>query len=149
ALGTNSIWNSIWRTEGKPGSSSEKTFGNSLTTVPSQMTHLVASITLDSARSCVIQGAFLTQGTVSSISIVLSWVYAFHQDKASLVRVRVANVTFFSSAQLLRENTDSIRSNQTLSWSSVPIEIVGIYVVAACASSDAVTLLTTNCLMAS
>ncbi|GJV64708.1 hypothetical protein Tco_1475536 [Tanacetum coccineum] len=40
--------------------------------VPSQMTHLDASITLDSARSCVMQGAFLTQGTVSSIPTVLS-----------------------------------------------------------------------------
>nr|GEY73201.1 hypothetical protein [Tanacetum cinerariifolium] len=37
------------------------------------MTHLVASITLDSARSCVMQCAFLTQRTVSSIPTVLSW----------------------------------------------------------------------------
>ncbi|GKD73652.1 hypothetical protein Tco_1331934, partial [Tanacetum coccineum] len=44
-----------------------------ISAVPSQMTHLVASITLDSARSCVMQGAFLTQGTVSSIPTVLSW----------------------------------------------------------------------------
>nr|GEX36167.1 hypothetical protein [Tanacetum cinerariifolium] len=41
--------------------------------VPSQKTHLVASITLDSARSCVMQGAFLTQGTVPSIPTILSW----------------------------------------------------------------------------
>nr|GEW74063.1 hypothetical protein [Tanacetum cinerariifolium] len=41
--------------------------------VPGLMTHLVASITLDSARSCVVQGAFLTQGTVFSIPTVLSW----------------------------------------------------------------------------
>nr|GEX80703.1 retrovirus-related Pol polyprotein from transposon TNT 1-94 [Tanacetum cinerariifolium] len=34
--------------------------------------------------------------------------YAFHQDKASLVRVPVANVTLSSSAHLLRENTDSL-----------------------------------------
>nr|GEY26569.1 hypothetical protein [Tanacetum cinerariifolium] len=38
-----------------PGSSLGKTLGNSLTTVPSQMTHLVASITLDSARSGMMQ----------------------------------------------------------------------------------------------
>nr|GEY39184.1 hypothetical protein [Tanacetum cinerariifolium] len=37
------------------------------------MTHLVASITLDSARSCVMQGVFLTQGTISSITTILSW----------------------------------------------------------------------------
>ncbi|GJU91292.1 hypothetical protein Tco_1303715 [Tanacetum coccineum] len=40
---------------------------------PGQMTHLVASLTLDSARSCVMQGAFLTQGKASSIPIVFSW----------------------------------------------------------------------------
>ncbi|GJW30327.1 hypothetical protein Tco_0047202 [Tanacetum coccineum] len=37
----------------------------------------------------------------------ISWAYAFHQDKASSVRVPVANVTLSSSAHLLRENTDS------------------------------------------
>ncbi|GJZ77082.1 hypothetical protein Tco_0641754 [Tanacetum coccineum] len=37
------------------------------------MAHLVASITLDSARSYVMQSAFLTRGTVSSIPIVFSW----------------------------------------------------------------------------
>ncbi|GJV44730.1 hypothetical protein Tco_1429266 [Tanacetum coccineum] len=36
--------------------------------------------------------------------------YAFHQDKASSVKVPVANVTLFSSAHLLRENTDSVLS---------------------------------------
>nr|GEU69869.1 hypothetical protein [Tanacetum cinerariifolium] len=127
-----------------------------ISAVPSQMTHLVVSITLDSARSRVMQGAFLTQGMVSNIPTVLSWgssirlkgfwpfillltviivtvavvlvivdtiigivvvvgapsiiklafvttgwVYAFHQDKASSVRVPVANVTFFFSTQLL------------------------------------------------
>nr|GEW98439.1 hypothetical protein [Tanacetum cinerariifolium] len=36
------------------------------------------------------------------------WAYAFHQDKASLVRVPVANVTLSSLAHLLRENTDSL-----------------------------------------
>ncbi|GJU67499.1 hypothetical protein Tco_1253758 [Tanacetum coccineum] len=42
-------------------------------TILGQMAHLVASITLDSARSYVMQNAFLTQGTVSSIPIVFSW----------------------------------------------------------------------------
>ncbi|GJT65425.1 hypothetical protein Tco_1016905 [Tanacetum coccineum] len=37
-----------------------------------QMAHLVASITLNSARSYVMQSAFLTQGTISSIPIVFS-----------------------------------------------------------------------------
>nr|GEX18954.1 hypothetical protein [Tanacetum cinerariifolium] len=37
------------------------------------MNHLVASLTLDSARSYVMHVAFLTQGKVSSIPTVLSW----------------------------------------------------------------------------
>nr|GEU42601.1 hypothetical protein [Tanacetum cinerariifolium] len=64
----NLTWNSTGRIGGRPGSSLGKTFRNSLTTVPSQMTHLVASITLDSSRSCVMQGAFLTQGIVIVLS---------------------------------------------------------------------------------
>ncbi|GKD11310.1 hypothetical protein Tco_1190995, partial [Tanacetum coccineum] len=36
----------------------------------------------------------------------LGWAYAFHQDKASSVRVPVENVTLFSSVHLLQENTD-------------------------------------------
>nr|GEU63431.1 hypothetical protein [Tanacetum cinerariifolium] len=40
--------------------------------------------------------------------------YAFHQDKASSVRVPVANVTLFSLAHLLREKTGSVRSNQRI-----------------------------------
>nr|GEV04375.1 retrovirus-related Pol polyprotein from transposon TNT 1-94 [Tanacetum cinerariifolium] len=47
--------------------------------VPSQMTHLVASLTLDSAKSCVMHGVSCTQRRVSmvpfiySIPFVLSW----------------------------------------------------------------------------
>ncbi|GKF34907.1 hypothetical protein Tco_0108107, partial [Tanacetum coccineum] len=46
---------------------------NTLARFLSQMAHLVASITLDSARSYVMHSAFLTQRTVSSIPIVFSW----------------------------------------------------------------------------
>ncbi|GKE50534.1 hypothetical protein Tco_1481792, partial [Tanacetum coccineum] len=41
--------------------------------VPGLVTYLVASLTLDSARSCVMQGAFLTQGNAFSIPTVFSW----------------------------------------------------------------------------
>ncbi|GJV03749.1 hypothetical protein Tco_1337318 [Tanacetum coccineum] len=44
-----------------------------VTVVPGQMTHLVASLTLDSAWSYVMQGTFLTQGKASSIPTVFSW----------------------------------------------------------------------------
>ncbi|GJS20739.1 hypothetical protein Tco_0449371 [Tanacetum coccineum] len=138
--------------------SSSRSFGSA---VLGQMTYLVASSTLDSARSYVMQGASFTQGTVSSIPIggnispggfspsillvvilvtvvivvvvlvvvvigvvivvaiirvdfVVGWAYAFHQDKASSVRVPVANVTLFSLAHLLRENTDSVHSNKRI-----------------------------------
>ncbi|GJX49411.1 hypothetical protein Tco_0276256 [Tanacetum coccineum] len=46
---------------------------NTLARFLGQMAHLVANITFDSARSCVMQSAFLTQGTISSIPIVSSW----------------------------------------------------------------------------
>ncbi|GKA07980.1 hypothetical protein Tco_0687311, partial [Tanacetum coccineum] len=46
---------------------------NTLAKFLGQMAHLVASIILDSASSYVMQSAFLTQGTVSSIPIVFSW----------------------------------------------------------------------------
>ncbi|GJW37846.1 hypothetical protein Tco_0060766 [Tanacetum coccineum] len=46
---------------------------NTLVRFLGQMAHLVTSITLNSARSCVMQSAFLTQGTVSNIPIVFIW----------------------------------------------------------------------------
>ncbi|GJW74402.1 hypothetical protein Tco_0133772, partial [Tanacetum coccineum] len=46
---------------------------NTITRFLGQMARLVASITLNCAMSYVMQSAFLTQGTVSSILIVFSW----------------------------------------------------------------------------
>ncbi|GKA73621.1 hypothetical protein Tco_0779923 [Tanacetum coccineum] len=46
---------------------------NTLARFLGQMAHLVASIRLNSERSYVMQSAFLTQGTVSSIPIIFSW----------------------------------------------------------------------------
>ncbi|GJS51266.1 hypothetical protein Tco_0624628 [Tanacetum coccineum] len=197
--------------------------------VSSQMTYPVASLTLDSARSYVMQGAPFTQGTISSIpigdsispegflppivllvviivtvvivtvilvvvvvaivgvviviaiirvvvvfggvsfiikllfvitcsvqvillaqSIPTGRAYAFHQDKASSVRVPVANVTLFSLVHLLRENTDLLPVFAT----GVPVGLVfllGLLVLAivvACASRVAVTLSATSFLMA-
>ncbi|GJT82919.1 hypothetical protein Tco_1057261 [Tanacetum coccineum] len=87
-----SIWNSTWQIGGRPGRSSGKTSGNSLTTgmtsycywlqvassgwpfvsaVPGQMTHLVASMTLDSARSCVMQVASYTNEVVVAIVVTV------------------------------------------------------------------------------
>ncbi|GKF48379.1 hypothetical protein Tco_0141630, partial [Tanacetum coccineum] len=41
--------------------------------VPSQMTHLVATLTLNNAMSYMMQVAFLTQGKASSIPTIFSW----------------------------------------------------------------------------
>ncbi|GJU47000.1 hypothetical protein Tco_1204266 [Tanacetum coccineum] len=46
---------------------------NTLARFLGQMAYLVASITLNSARSYVMQSAFLTQRTVSSKPVVFSW----------------------------------------------------------------------------
>nr|GEV47276.1 reverse transcriptase domain-containing protein [Tanacetum cinerariifolium] len=142
---------------------------------PGQMTHLVVSLTLDSAKS---GGASYTQRKVSMVPVVLSVPFVlsqggsispdsflpfilllvvvlvtviifvvpvilivvvvaivvvvfvvaiieeFHQDKASSVRVPVANFTLQFSVQLLQENTDSVRSNQRMrpTAPSVPLK---------------------------
>nr|GEU64444.1 hypothetical protein [Tanacetum cinerariifolium] len=92
----------------------------------------------------VIIGVVVVFGDVSSILkllfVITGWTYAFHQDKASSVRVPVANVTLFSSAQLLRENTESVRSNQQMRVSLGLVFLLGLSVfamVTACASQAA------------
>nr|GEV25343.1 hypothetical protein [Tanacetum cinerariifolium] len=160
---------------------------SSVSTVLGQMTYPVTILTLDRARSYVMQGASFTHRIVSSIPIggsinpegfllpillvvviivtvvivvvifivivvaivrgvivvaiirvvvvidvssilklsfvIIGWAYAFNQDKASSVRVPVENVTLFSSAQLLRENTDSVRSNQRMSPTALSVPL--------------------------
>ncbi|GKC15274.1 hypothetical protein Tco_1012056 [Tanacetum coccineum] len=121
------------------------------------MAHLVANITFAStsflpsvlgivvaivgvAIVVVAAGAIVESSSVVKLSFVA---YAFHQDKASSVKVPVAKVTLFSSAHLLRENTgtlvkvtlfssahllrentDSVRSNQRIrpTAPSVPLK---------------------------
>ncbi|GJS41657.1 hypothetical protein Tco_0566700 [Tanacetum coccineum] len=103
--------------------SNSQSFGSA---VLGQMTYLVASLTLGSARSYVMQVWGLEAVTFPSMLLgnppmkasrsfsVFGWAYAFHQDKASSVRLPVANVTLFSLAHPLRENTDSVCSNQRI-----------------------------------
>ncbi|GJS68814.1 hypothetical protein Tco_0683379 [Tanacetum coccineum] len=69
-----------------------------------------------------------------------SWAYAFHQDKASSVRVPVANVTLFSSFPVF-----------AIGFPVGPVFLLGLLVpaiVTACASRAAVTLLATYFLIA-
>ncbi|GJU28392.1 hypothetical protein Tco_1167013 [Tanacetum coccineum] len=77
-------------------------------------------------------------------SIPIGWAKEFHQDRASSVKVPVANCTLQSSVQLLRENTDSVRSNQRIRPTApyVPLKLI------AYASRAAVTLSATSFLMA-
>ncbi|GJR54759.1 putative reverse transcriptase domain-containing protein [Tanacetum coccineum] len=105
-----------------------------------QLNTVVASLTLNRCKLLcvvvifvdVIVGVVIVVAIIGVVVFVTSpdeifrWAYAFHQDKASSVKVPVANVTLSSSAHLLRENTDSVRSNQRMrnfSRSSVPIGI--------------------------
>ncbi|GKD91016.1 hypothetical protein Tco_1366523, partial [Tanacetum coccineum] len=55
------------------------------------------------------------------------WANEFHQDKASSVRVPVVNFTLQSLVQLLRRNTDLVRSNQRMrpTTPSVPLKLKG------------------------
>ncbi|GJS07392.1 hypothetical protein Tco_0364188 [Tanacetum coccineum] len=69
----------------------------------------------------------VVQAILSACSIPIGWANEFHQDKASSVRVPVANFTLQSSVQLLRENTDSVRSNQRMRPTTpfVPLKLKG------------------------
>nr|GEU94030.1 nuclear/nucleolar GTPase 2 [Tanacetum cinerariifolium] len=51
--------------------------------------HLVASIKLDSARPYVMQGAFLTQGMVSSIPTVLGWGGSIRPEESQIKMIQV------------------------------------------------------------
>nr|GEU51750.1 hypothetical protein [Tanacetum cinerariifolium] len=86
---------------------------------------------------------------VIMIVVVEGWMNEFHQDKASSVRVPIANFTLQSSVQLLRENTDSVRLNQRMSPTapSVPLKLKAFAMLAACASRAIATLSATSFLM--
>nr|GEY43329.1 hypothetical protein [Tanacetum cinerariifolium] len=79
----------------------------------------------------VVVAVILVVVVVSSIVklsfVITGWANEFHLDKASSVRVLVANFTLQSSVQLLRENTDSVRSNQRMSPTapSAPLKLKG------------------------
>ncbi|GJV21902.1 hypothetical protein Tco_1370922 [Tanacetum coccineum] len=93
----------------------------------------------------------IVQAILLACSIPMGWAYAFYQDKASSVKVPVANVTLFSSAQLLRENTDSVHSNQRMRISLGLVFLLGLSafaMAAACASRAAVTPSVISCRMA-
>ncbi|GJV11048.1 hypothetical protein Tco_1352589 [Tanacetum coccineum] len=97
-----------------------------------------------------IVGVVIVVAIFGVVVVVDGWAYAFHQDKASLVRVPVANVTLSSSAHLLRENTDSFPLFAT-GISLGPVFLLGLSafaMVAACASRAAVIPSVMSCWMA-
>ncbi|GJY79888.1 hypothetical protein Tco_0492639 [Tanacetum coccineum] len=63
-----------------------------------------------------------------------SWAKEFTRNRASSVKVPVANFTLQSSVQLLRENTDSVRLNHRISPTtpSVHLKLIAFAIVAAC-----------------
>ncbi|GJV54222.1 hypothetical protein Tco_1449963 [Tanacetum coccineum] len=71
-------------------------------------------------------GTLVGHKTANSWNL-LTWANEFHQDKASSVRVSLANFTLQSSIQLLQENTNSVRSNQRIrpTAPSVPLKLKG------------------------
>ncbi|GJX41011.1 hypothetical protein Tco_0256001 [Tanacetum coccineum] len=82
--------------------------------------------------------------------VVDGWAYAFHQDKASLVRVPVANVSLSSSAHLLQENTDSFPLFATVIYLG-PVFLLGLsaFAIAAACASRAADILVISCRIAS
>ncbi|GJU39756.1 hypothetical protein Tco_1192713 [Tanacetum coccineum] len=61
------------------------------------------------------------------VVVVECWAYAFHQDKASSVRVPVANVTLFSSVHLLQTNLfQSVQPAGVPSSPRVPVGVTGV-----------------------
>ncbi|GJW94688.1 hypothetical protein Tco_0174360 [Tanacetum coccineum] len=91
---------------------------------------IIGVVVVVSGVPSIIKLSFVIFGSLHRIVILLAcsipigWAYAFHQDKASSVRVPIANVTLFSSAQLLRENTNLVCSNQRMrpTAPSVPLK---------------------------
>nr|GEZ87977.1 hypothetical protein [Tanacetum cinerariifolium] len=73
-----------------------------------------------------------------------------NEDRASSVKVPVANFTLQSSVQLLRETTYSVRSNQWMrpTAPSVPLKLKVFAMLVACASRAAATLSSTSYWMA-
>nr|GEX93216.1 hypothetical protein [Tanacetum cinerariifolium] len=63
--------------------------------VPGQMTHFIASLTLDSAKSCVMQGASCTQIKVSSVPFISSIPFVLSQGSS------ISPDSFLSSILLL------------------------------------------------
>ncbi|GKC96131.1 hypothetical protein Tco_1161573, partial [Tanacetum coccineum] len=78
---------------------------------------------------------------IGVVVVVGGWAYAFHQDKASLIRVPVANVTLSFSAHLLRENTDSFPLFATgISLGSVVLLGLSAFAMAAAYASKAAVI---------
>nr|GEU51971.1 reverse transcriptase domain-containing protein [Tanacetum cinerariifolium] len=77
----------------------------------------------------------------ASRSFSESYTIVGHKDRASSVEVPVANFTLQSSVQLLRENTNFVRSNQQISLiaPSEPLKLKVFAMLAACASRAAAT----------
>nr|GEX68008.1 hypothetical protein [Tanacetum cinerariifolium] len=135
------------------------------------MTHLVTGLTLDSARSCMMQVTSFAQGKVSSIPTIHSWggnispnsflpyilllvVFVVAVVIVVVAIILVVVVVVVSSIIKLSfvitvfgtvawENTDSVHSNQRMSPTapSVPLKLKGSFAMLAACASRAVTTL--------
>ncbi|GKC22620.1 hypothetical protein Tco_1024770, partial [Tanacetum coccineum] len=134
--------------------------------VPGQMTHLVASLTLDSANSCVMQGASCTQRKVSMVLFVLPSILLLAVIVVTVVIIVVILVVVVvaivgvvvvvvaigngvpSIIKLSFVIVGSFSCCRNFSLFRVPISIISISMLAACASKAATTLSATSCRMA-
>ncbi|GJU46122.1 hypothetical protein Tco_1203388 [Tanacetum coccineum] len=96
-----------------------------VSTVLGQMAHLVASIILNSTSisfNNFLPSVLWLVAVVVVVGVAVTVVVVV-MDKGYR-KVPIANVTLFSSAHLLRENTDSVRSNQRMrpTAPSVPLK---------------------------
>ncbi|GKF12656.1 hypothetical protein Tco_0050582, partial [Tanacetum coccineum] len=122
-----------------------------VSTVPGQMTHLVASITLGSARSCVVQSAFLTQGTTSTVIsvgvtvVVIIVAVVVVVESSSVVKLSFA-VTFPSILQgwakeFYQDRDSSIKLHCLAIGASLGLVVLLVFaILAACASRAVETL---------
>ncbi|GJR88629.1 hypothetical protein Tco_0212640 [Tanacetum coccineum] len=112
---------------------------NTLARFLGQMAHLVASITLNSARSCMMHNAFLTQGTVSNITIIFSWSDSIRPEGflssvllwlviiVTVVGVDVMAVVVIEKLLQIKEMADQDTPPPTITAMKIPIIKKGEY----------------------
>ncbi|GKC05671.1 hypothetical protein Tco_0997281, partial [Tanacetum coccineum] len=122
ALGIKSIWNSTWRTRGRPGRSSGKTFGNSLTTGISSRYEIYS--VLWSPRMINVSPSMGMASNCHWYQITSSG-WPFVSAVLSQMAHLVANITLNSGGSISPEGFLSL----VLLWLVIIVAVVGVMVV--------------------